>query len=262
MGSTEAPLTHLTFEQLADYQEGRLSQATADVVAAHLATECSHCQEEITWLSDIQATMRSDIWLQPPSTFRDITRRHYRQRYRQPERTPFFAGWLQAILGSKQQFALVGVSALLLFVTVGLALVTLTAREPGLAASVADVTGSVEVQSAGSNEWVQLQKGMELRSGDRLRSNDQSAATIGFPDDSSTDMGANTRLSIFQLRRPQSGAGQIVILHQNLGQTQNDVQPLGSADSRFEVESPSATVAVKGTSSLLKLQSCGQRWYR
>jgi hypothetical protein len=103
------------------------------------------------------------------------------------------------------------------------------------------------MRAAGSDEWLPLQQGMELQASDRVRSGDDSQAALRFPDNSVTELGANSQLSILQLRTPRSGEGQIVVLRQNIGRTRNEVEPQVSAASRFEIETPSATVIVKGT---------------
>ncbi|MGB3712992.1 MAG: FecR family protein [Candidatus Promineifilaceae bacterium] len=262
MNSREDQPAHLTYEQMVDYQEGRLSQEAIDLVEAHLATDCYDCQDELTWLQETQAIIRGDVWVQPPDELRAIARQVYREHFRPQTRKSPLSGWIEAIFTPRPRLVMIGAAALILLVSVGVVLVALVGQEPALAASVAEVTGLVEMRSAGSDEWLPLQQGMELQAGDRMRSGDDSQAALRFPDYSVTELEANSELSILQLRTPRSGEGQVVMLRQNLGRTQNVVESQVSAasrfeTSRFEIETPSAKVTVKGTNFAVEVTESG-----
>jgi hypothetical protein len=247
MNNREDQSAHLTFEQLADYQEGRLSQEDMDLVEAHLDAECIRCHDDLAWLRETQATMRSDDWVQPPDEIRAIARRSYRDHYRPPVRKSTLPAWLEVVLAPRPQLVMAGAAALILLVVVGVVVLALIGQEPSLTATVAEVTGLVEMQSAGSDQWKPVAVGTELKASDSLRSGADAGAALQFPDASETELDSNSLLSILQLRTPRSGVGQIVALRQNLGHTSNNVQSQDSADSRFEIETPSAIVAVRGT---------------
>jgi hypothetical protein len=257
MNNREDRSAHLTFEQLSDYQEGRLSEDGVDLVEAHLATECGECQDDLNWLQKTQSALRNDDWVQPPDALRAIARRSYREHYRPLARSSPWPGWLSAILAPRPQFVMVGAAALILLVTVGVVLVALVGQEPSLMASVTEVTGLVEMKRAGSDEWQAIQVGTELKASDRLRSADDASALLRFPDRSLTDIAGNTQLTILQLRTPRSDEGQIVVLRQTLGNTRYDVQPQESPESRFEIETPSAKVSVVGTIFMVDVTESG-----
>ena len=94
MNSKDVQPSHLTLEQLVDYQEGRLSQEAIDLIEAHLATDCDICQDELTWLQETQAIIRGDAWVQPPDDLRAIARRTYREHFRPQVRKSTLSGWI------------------------------------------------------------------------------------------------------------------------------------------------------------------------
>jgi hypothetical protein len=247
MNNNKNRQAHIAFEQLVDYQEGRLSQDAVDLVEAHLAADCDGCQDELTWLQETRAVMRGNEWVQPPDELRAIARRTYREHFRPQERKSPLSDWIEAIFAPRPRLVMAGAAALIALVSVGVVLLAITGQEPALTASVAEVTGAVEMRSAGSDQWLPLEQGMELKASDRVRSGEASQADLRFPDNSVTEITANSQLSILQLRTPRGGEGQIVVLRQTLGRTRNDIEPQVSAASRFEIETPSASVTVKGT---------------
>jgi hypothetical protein len=140
-----------------------------------------------------------------------------------------------------------GAVAMMAIIALGLALMTLVGQSPELAATVADVNGLVELQPAGSSRWLLLRTGAELQASDRIRSSADGSAVLRFPDGSVTEIGADTKLAIVQLSTTPTGEGQIVVLHQNIGQVRYDIQPQNPDKSWFEVETSSASVTVVGT---------------
>jgi hypothetical protein len=140
-----------------------------------------------------------------------------------------------------------GALTLIVLVMVGTALATLMGQDDPLTARVDHASGVVELNSSGSEEWLRVQAGVELQAGDRMRSGIESMAVLRFPDESITELGENSQLSILQLATSRSGDGQIAVLHQYEGQTVHSVKPQNPDYSWFEVETSSASVTVIGT---------------
>ncbi|MGB3712990.1 MAG: FecR family protein [Candidatus Promineifilaceae bacterium] len=243
----EDQLAHITFEQLADYQEGTLIPEEATFVETHLAADCHSCQDDLAWLKGTVATMRSYDWEAPPAGLRAIARRNFREHFEPVVQKSRLSIWLDSLLAPKPRFAMAGAVALMAIIAMGVALITLAGQGPELAATVADVTGLVELQPAGSHKWLLLRAGAELQASDRIRSAADGSAVLRYPDDSVTEIGADTQLAIVQLSATRRGEGQIVVLHQNVGQTRYAIKPQNPDDSWFEVETSAASFTVIGT---------------
>jgi hypothetical protein len=67
-------MTHLTFEQLVDYVEGRLNPAELAEVQAHLSTGCATCQAELAWLEQTLGAMAADTWEAPTAAASEAAR--------------------------------------------------------------------------------------------------------------------------------------------------------------------------------------------
>ncbi|MFL7791725.1 MAG: FecR domain-containing protein, partial [Anaerolineae bacterium] len=170
----------------------------------------------------------------------------------------FAERWMQPVV-RRRAFAFGMSLAILSLMLLGLALVL----HPWLGDSVARVatleggSGVVEVLPAGGDAWQRVLTGARVEAGDRLRTGPESTVQVVFFDGSTTDLVAETELTIAQLSSKQDGSGKIIVLHQWLGRTYNHVQPLLDADSRFEIKTPAAVTAVRGTKFALGVEEDG-----
>ena len=177
-----------------------------------------------------------------------------------------FAGWASALLGEREvsvarrrtptlKLALTA-STLLVVLAVGGCM--LLAGGGALfrswlyatvdqSATLAQVDGVVEILYADSATWSSAPVDTRLEAGDRIRTAPQSSATLVFFDGSVTGLEAETEVTVAQMSSRRNGDGAIIVLNQWIGQTCNEVQPLSDSASRFEIETPSATIAVRGT---------------
>jgi hypothetical protein len=159
-----------------------------------------------------------------------------------------FAGWASALLGEREvsvarrrtptlKLALTA-STLLVVLAVGGCM--LLAGGGALlrswlyatvdqSATLAQVDGVVEILYADSATWSSAPVDTRLEVGDRIRTAPQSSVTVA------------------QMSSRRNGDSAIIVLSQWIGQTRNEVQPLSDLASRFEIETPSATIAVRGT---------------
>jgi hypothetical protein len=55
------------FQQLLDFVDGRLDQAAADAVSAHLDTRCSQCEADCAWYLQVKLAAASDDSIEPPA---------------------------------------------------------------------------------------------------------------------------------------------------------------------------------------------------
>lgn len=117
--------------------------------------------------------------------------------------------------------------------------------------------GFVEVQSPGGDDWLRAVSGQRVVAGARVRTGGDAAALLTFFDGSMTAVEAETEVAIERLGAPRDGAGRVIVLHQERGRTQHRVETAEAAGSRFEVRSPLAVMAVRGTEFAVTVQEDG-----
>ena len=148
------------------------------------------------------------------------------------------------------------------------------------AATLDAIRGTVQVSPAGSDAWASAAAGERIQTGDRIRTGPLSAATLVFFDGSATDLLAQTEVAIVQMssspgggRTPgvltrmgvltptgvltRMGVLTRIVLRQTLGQTYSRVQRVPDPASCFEIETPSAITAVRGTEFAVAVEASG-----
>ena len=123
--------------------------------------------------------------------------------------------------------------------------VALEAGDPQ-SARVQELSGLVDVQEEGG-EWKAAQTGQTVQVGQRLRTGALSSVTLSFYDGSMTRLGPDSEMSVDQLDAERSGP-RVIVLAQQLGESQHDVTPSSDPASRYEVHTPSGVGEAKGTS--------------
>jgi RNA polymerase sigma factor (sigma-70 family) len=145
------------------------------------------------------------------------------------------------------QPALKPVLVLVSFVFGSLLLLTWLRGTVAQAATLAQVHGAVQVLPFGSEVWQFSSVGDRIETGDRIRTGPSSTATLVFFDGSTTDLGAEADVTVAQIHSRRNGSGKVIVLHQWLGHMYNRVNRLSDTASRFQVETATAVVAVRGT---------------
>jgi hypothetical protein len=112
-------------------------------------------------------------------------------------------------------------------------------------ARVEDVRGFVEVQAEDST-WSVVDAARIIGAGQRVRTGALSGARLVFYDGSQASLGPDTEVSVDGLDARTDGP-RVVVLSQWIGETVHDVVPAAAADSRYEVHTPSAVGAARGT---------------
>ena len=239
--------SHLTFEQLLDYLERRLPPAEVSEVEAHLAGDCQSCRADLSWLQETVNLMVSDAWVEPPARLRTSARQIFRQERQTNGAKVSALDWLSSLWKPRQRLA-VGMAFALTVLVLGavVAQLWLGRTAPQEAQPVA-VSGIVEVQAAESDSWEPISEELSVAPGDQLRTGQDSRVTLRFPDNSMTMLEPNTVVSVVRMSANPDGSRQVTILRQEFGQTHNMVEPLPSPDSRFQIETPAATITVRGT---------------
>lgn len=235
---------HLTTEELLDYSERRLSPDEASLVEAHLATDCQQCQADLLWYQQHLELMVSNKWLDPPPHLRAAARRIFREQ--QQKKSSFGLGeWLSSLKLQPRSFAMAGATMLILVIISGILLWTSQSSSSG--AEFSAMKGAVAVQPAGSDIWVPATEEVELEDGSTVRTGTESSVVLTFPDDSKVVVAPDTELSILRMSAREDGSTRVIILRQDSGSTHNVVQESSSPASRYEIQTPSATVLVMGT---------------
>jgi ferric-dicitrate binding protein FerR (iron transport regulator) len=112
-------------------------------------------------------------------------------------------------------------------------------------ARVEEVRGIVEVQ-AEDNTWSVVAATRIIGAGQRVRTGALSGARLVFYDGSQVSLGPDTEVSVDRLDARTDGS-RVVVLDQWIGETVHDVVPATAADSHYEVHTPSAVGAARGT---------------
>jgi len=107
--------------------------------------------------------------------------------------------------------------------------------------------GSVSVMKSGSASWMEAEVGMSLGVGDSLKTSDDSSAEITFFDGSTIELQAGTEIEIASLEIRTDTGTTTITLQQTIGTTISRVTKLLDPASRYEVETPTGVVAVRGT---------------
>ncbi len=119
-------------------------------------------------------------------------------------------------------------------------------------AFVLKVTGDVKIKTAAA-DWVNLQKGGRICSGDRIRTGDDALVSLVFIDDKSMmKIRANSEVEITGDKNAKGISKQLML---QVGELWNKVTPGGAG---YRVATPSGVAAVKGTEFYSLVDNQGQ----
>jgi hypothetical protein len=169
-----------------------------------------------------------------------------------------YASWLAVLFGREEglpvqrrrfaaPLAVVAMLVLIVFAVAGLSLLPWPGKTVAQTATLTQVSGVVEVMAAGSDTWQPVSVGVQVETGDRIRTRSLSNATLAFFDGSTVGMGAVTEMAFVEMSSRRDGSNRVIALYQQLGQAHSRVQSLPDLASRFEIETPAADVVVRGT---------------
>jgi len=110
------------------------------------------------------------------------------------------------------------------------------------------VGGTVDVRANGSEAFESSSNGQSLHEGDTVRTGPDGRASIEYFDESVTRLDYDSTFTLTTLETLDNQDGSKVILgEQGQGNSYNRVAELTDSESRFEVETPTATASVQGT---------------
>ncbi|MBN1138188.1 MAG: FecR domain-containing protein, partial [Anaerolineae bacterium] len=151
-----------------------------------------------------------------------------------------------------------------LFVMVLVALVFIAADllpfhlEPGASptATLTQADGEVYILAAGAT-WQPARIGTSIQAGDSVRTGPHSAAQLTFSDGSMTSLDAEAEIAVARLDPRQDSDVNTVVLQQRLGRTYNRIRPSPDLAYHFEIETPTAVTAVRGTEFVVDVEFSG-----
>jgi uncharacterized delta-60 repeat protein len=116
--------------------------------------------------------------------------------------------------------------------------------------------GNVSVMKAGTGSWIEAQAGMCLEVGDSIKTGDSSSAEITFLDGTTIELQAGTQIEVASLATTDTDSTTIV-LEQTIGSIIFRVTKVIDPASRYEVETPTGAVAVRGSATQVSVAEDG-----
>ncbi len=111
--------------------------------------------------------------------------------------------------------------------------------------------------SAGTDTWHQATVETTLQPGDTIKAGGNSRAEITFFEGSTIELEPSAQISVSEIGISDTGSTTIR-LAQQLGKTISRVKKLVDADSRYEIETPAAIAAVRGSTMVVTVDSTGK----
>ncbi|MBI2252170.1 MAG: FecR domain-containing protein, partial [Armatimonadetes bacterium] len=106
--------------------------------------------------------------------------------------------------------------------------------------------GAVRVLKAGTNKWIEANENLDLKAQDQIQAEADSQAIILLWDKSSLNLGENTKITLINFNQPEKNIATKFKLF--FGKVWADLEKFLDTNSSFEVETPHALAAVRGTS--------------
>ncbi len=119
------------------------------------------------------------------------------------------------------------------------------------------VGGNVWVKRSGTESWHLATVETTLRPGDSIKTGADSGAEITFFEGSTIQLEQDTEIAVAEIGISAAGSTNIRLL-QKLGKTISRVKKLADTSSNYEVETPAAIAAVRGSTMVVSVDSAGK----
>ncbi|HEY41456.1 MAG TPA: DUF11 domain-containing protein [Dehalococcoidia bacterium] len=110
---------------------------------------------------------------------------------------------------------------------------------------------------SGNDNWIEAEVGTTVELGDTLRAGDDSRAVVTFFEGSTIELEAGTEVEVTELGIAEDTGSTIIRLKQVIGNTVSRVKKLADADSVYEIETPTAIAAVRGSIMFVRVREDG-----
>ena len=233
-----API-HFSLEDLADFVDGRLTPEAMREIEAHLAGGCAQCTANRAFVRRLNQAAHAAAWSAPPVW----VHRQALQAF-QPRR-------VSQRLGIRPHFWRPLLAAFVL-VTIIFGLVYSLTPSVAYAATVAEVTGRVDVQLEPNASWQAAAVGESFPVGAAIRTAAGGQAALIFPGSDLIHLEPETLLQLTRLVRT-NWRWQIAVA-QASGETQNLVQP---ETSDYRVRTDAGEAVATATRFGVKVEADG-----
>jgi len=235
----------VTFENLADWLEGRLEGDTLNRVEVHLARGCPRCERDLAWLRRFGQAARDERAIPAPYPPADLVAQ---------VRSSFRASELgdardQGVRADRRAPGRSWRPTLVLAGTVVLILALFLAWQPGIVGRsvvLASAEGVVQVRSNGAGEaaafWQEVAQGYRLEQGTQVRVSD-GAAVVELFDGSRVQLGPGAEVELSALRSSVWGGGHRIAITQRNGHVIYQIASAARSRSEFTVMAPSSYVS-------------------
>ncbi len=132
-----------------------------------------------------------------------------------------------------------------------------TAAEEARTATIAEMSGKVEVQTD-AGVWMPAQVGMILNQGDSIRTMDESFAVLnvdGVAETASVEVKQKSNMKLAMLIQDKEAETQNTLLDLSIGEVLIKAKKLHSEKSKFEVKTPTSIVGVRGTTFSVSVEA-------
>jgi len=242
--------THFTFEQLADYVDGRLPVDVAARLENHLAGGCAACEEEIGWLRQTTAVM-AEQWETPTRAVRANVHRAFRhyvpangnQEPAKPNGRPI--PLIQRLFQHPLRLFTALAAVVVLLLVSGQFYRGWAQDVVQNTALLVELSGTAEYQPSGENTWKPLTNNILLDAGDKVRTGQDGSIGLQFFENNITYLGPNTQVEIIAFSARRDGQERVITLEQFSGQIYSSGWPPSTQFTHLSVRTPEAVVAVQ-----------------
>jgi hypothetical protein len=127
------------------------------------------------------------------------------------------------------------------------------AIEDDFQATLTDFEGEVLFQKAGDKTWLPVEANMPLESGDRIRTGFNSSAEILIDDGSILKLEDNAKMELTGLYVDSATKKVKTRLYLAIGRLFSNIAQMMNRESRFDVQTPTAIVGIRGTEFVIEL---------
>jgi len=162
------------------------------------------------------------------------------------------------VLGRRKLVSAVSAAAVIALAAALLVKFVLLGPSPAEASftTLSVISGTVEVRDEGANDFRPAVDGETLEVGDTVRTGSEARAVITFFEGSTVEMEPETELTMQKLEGEEEG-GFLTRMGQSMGVTWHRVVDFVDPKSRYEVDTPAATVGVRGTLFQVQVEADG-----
>lgn len=120
-------------------------------------------------------------------------------------------------------------------------------------ATLTDFEGEVLFQKSGDKTWFPVEAGMPLESGDKIKTGADGSAEILIDDGSILKLEDKAEIELTAMRADSATKKMKTRLYLGVGRLFSNIAKLMNRESRFDVQTPTAIVGIRGTEFVVEL---------